>query len=76
MNGLYVVRATPQGRHWVVVADNGGDAAVAVARRIADAQQIEIKNVPADDFEVGRLGDYNPGHMGHRIMVAAGKVIG
>lgn len=79
--GLYVVE-TDDGngytmvRRFVIVAPSAEEAASIAARHTWPAATDEQRASMDDRVTVGRIGDYDPGSMGGRIMAAAGGVIG
>lgn len=75
MSGIYAVK-TEAGRVWIVIAESTDEAVQMVIWRSAQELQINEDNYSADDYEVGRLGDYEPGNTGQLIAINAGGVFG
>lgn len=72
--GVYVV-AAPAGARWCVVARSAEDAARAVGDMIARQADIPRATVNDADYEVGRLGNYDPGIAGDRLALQSWPVI-
>lgn len=66
MTGLYIV-VTTGGRRFVVVAQTADLAADAVARKLARDADVPFGTIDPALFEVGRIGNFDPGITGARL---------
>lgn len=73
--GLYAVK-TPGGRVAMVLAESADTAAEYLAFHIARQAGVSPALTEPDTYTVGRLGTYDPGMEGARMLAAAGGVLG
>lgn len=72
-HGIYVVEAdtSPVKTRYVVIAMTGFEAAELVAAERLPDSDVETRRKFADSLEIGRLGTYDPGFRGARMVPGA-----